>query len=84
MILAQIQALRDAGVFGFCAWNARNIYTISDYQAPLPEANPNPPLRAALTADLERRHRAKSAPSTAAERPKSKTPAGELSDRRGL
>ncbi len=56
MILEQIQALRDAGVFGFCAWNAGNIYTIEDYQAPLPQANPNPPLHAALVKELERRH----------------------------
>ncbi len=63
MILAQIQALRDAGAFGFCAWNARNVYTIDDYRKPLPEANPNPPLRAALTAELERRRHAARTPS---------------------
>jgi len=65
MILLQIQALRDAGAFGFCAWNARNVYTLDDYKAPLPQANPNPPLRAALVAEIERRHHAK-APSAAA------------------
>jgi hypothetical protein len=61
MILEQIQALRDAGVFGFCAWNARNVYTITDYRAPLPVANPNPPLRADLLEQLERRRQAKAA-----------------------
>ncbi|MBZ5498987.1 MAG: putative glycoside hydrolase [Acidobacteriia bacterium] len=59
MILEQIQALRDAGAFGFCAWNARNVYTTEAYKPPLPQANPNPPFRAALTAELERRHQAK-------------------------
>ena len=66
MILEQIQALRDAGAFGFCAWNARNSYTIEDYEAPLPQANPNPPLRASLLADLERRRQAKAAAASAA------------------
>jgi hypothetical protein len=61
MIFEQIQALRDAGAFGFCAWNARNVYTIADYAPPLPEANPNPPLRDALTAELERKHAEKAA-----------------------
>jgi len=69
MILEQIQALRDAGAFGFCAWNARNVYTIEDYKAPLPQANPNPPLRAALVAELERRHQAKVSPASAATAP---------------
>jgi hypothetical protein len=75
MVLEQIQALRDAGAFGFCAWNARNVYTISDYQAPLPEANPNPPLRALLVAELETNNKARSSAGTAAETPKSKTAA---------
>ncbi len=60
MIFEQIQALRDAGALGFCAWNARNVYTIEDYQPPLPKANPNPPLRDALVAELEGRHQSKS------------------------
>jgi hypothetical protein len=74
MVLAQIQALRDAGAHGFCAWNARNVYTISDYDAPLPEANPNPPLRAVLIADLERNRPAESSPGAAAGKPNSKPP----------
>jgi hypothetical protein len=61
MIFEQIQALRDAGAFGFCAWNARNVYTIADYAPPLPEANPNPPLRDALVAELEKRSQEKAA-----------------------
>ncbi len=52
MILEQIRALRDAGAFGFCSWNARNVYTISDYEAPLPQANPNPLSRSASTASV--------------------------------
>ena len=72
MILEEIQALRDAGAFGFCAWNARNVYTIEDYKAPLPQANPNPPLRAALIADLERKHRANASPSATAKAPGTK------------
>jgi len=52
MILEQIRALRDAGAFGFCSWNARNVYTISDYAAPLPQANPSPPPRSTLTASV--------------------------------
>lgn len=59
MIFEQIQALRDAGAFGFCAWNARNVYTIEDYMPPLPEANPNPPLRDKLIAELEGKRQAK-------------------------
>jgi hypothetical protein len=83
MILQQIQALRDAGAFGFCAWNARNVYTIEDYREPLPEANPNPPLRDALLAELERRRQAKSvavptakrtAPNASTQQPASHTP----------
>ncbi len=60
MILEQIRALRDAGAFGFCAWNARNDYTIEDYKEPLPAANPNPPLRASLLAEPARKHQGSS------------------------
>ncbi len=63
MILEQIQALRDAGAFGFCVWNAGNVYTTEAYKPPLPQANPNPPFRAALVAELERLRQAK-APQT--------------------
>jgi hypothetical protein len=73
MIMEEIQALRDAGAFGFCAWNARNQYTIEDYKPPLPQANPNPPLRATLLADLERRRQAKAAAANAAPAPASKS-----------
>ncbi len=59
MILEQIQALRDAGAFGFCVWNAGNVYTTEAYKPPLPQANPNPPFRAALVAELERLRQAK-------------------------
>jgi hypothetical protein len=45
MIFEQIRALRDAGAFGFCAWNARNVYAIADYAPPLSAADPNPPPR---------------------------------------
>jgi hypothetical protein len=72
MIFEQIQALRDAGTFGFCAWNARNAYTISDYRPPFPEANANPPLRAALLADLEKRHQARASAPAASSGPKSR------------
>jgi hypothetical protein len=74
MILEQIQALRDAGAFGFCAWNARNVYTIDDYRAPLPKANPNPPLRATLVAELERKRQAKAPPNSTLTTPSVKAP----------
>ncbi len=59
MVLEQIQALRDAGAFGFCAWNAGNVYAIEDYMPPLPKANPNPPMRAAVLTEMEQRRHAK-------------------------
>lgn len=58
-IHTQIQAARDAGVFGFCMWNARNVYTAEAYRAKLPTRNPHPPLYESLRADLERRRQAK-------------------------
>ena len=54
MIGEQIQAARDAGVFGFTMWNARNVYTDDAYLGKLPEPNPNPPLKAQLLAELNR------------------------------
>jgi hypothetical protein len=59
MILDQIQAARDAGVFGFAIWNARNVYTESAYLDKLPEPNPNPPLKAALLEEIRKREMAK-------------------------
>ncbi|GFE60247.1 putative glycoside hydrolase [Geobacter sp. AOG2] len=57
MIVEQIQAARDAKVFGFSMWNARNVYTDAAYQEKLPEANPAPPLRAQVLEEI-RRHEA--------------------------
>ena len=54
MIVEQIQAARDAKVFGFSMWNARNVYTDAAYQEKLPEANPNPPLRDQVLEDIRR------------------------------
>lgn len=65
MVREQIQALRDAGAFGFCSWNARNVYSLAAYGTPLPEANPNPPYKASLLAELERK-RARQAKAQAA------------------
>ncbi|MBI5439662.1 MAG: putative glycoside hydrolase [Deltaproteobacteria bacterium] len=58
-ILTQIQAARDAGVFGFCMWNARNVYTAEAYRRKFPERNPRPPLYESMKAELERRRQAK-------------------------
>lgn len=57
MITEQIQAARDARVFGFSMWNARNVYTDAAYLEKLPEANPVPPLRDQVLKDI-RRHEA--------------------------
>ncbi len=57
MIMAQIQAARDAGTSGFSMWNARNVYTDAAYLGKLPEPNPNPPLKAEVTEEI-RRHEA--------------------------
>jgi hypothetical protein len=57
MIVDQIQAARDAKVFGFSMWNARNVYTDAVYLEKLPEANPAPPLRDQVLEDI-RRHEA--------------------------
>lgn len=54
MILEQLRGARDAKSFGFCMWNARNVYTMDAYADPLPAPDPNPPLLAGLTAQLER------------------------------
>ncbi|MBI5015564.1 MAG: putative glycoside hydrolase [Deltaproteobacteria bacterium] len=59
MVLAQIRALRDAGAFGFCVWNARNVYSMAAYNDPLPRPSANPPFRATLVAELERKRLAK-------------------------
>jgi len=55
MIVAQIQAARDAGVSGFSMWNARNVYTEAAYLEKLPTPNPNPPLKSQVTEDILRR-----------------------------
>jgi hypothetical protein len=54
MIVDQIQAARDAKVFGFSMWNARNVYTDAAYLEKLPEANPAPPLREQVLEDIRR------------------------------
>jgi hypothetical protein len=54
MIIDQIQAARDAKVFGFSMWNARNIYTDAVYLDKLPDANPAPPLRDQVLEDIRR------------------------------
>lgn len=54
MIVEQIQAARDAQVFGFSMWNARNVYTDAAYLEKLPEANPAPPLREQVLEDIRR------------------------------
>ena len=59
MILDQIQAARDAGVFGFSMWNARNVYTESAYAGKLPEPNPDPPLRSGLLEEICKRDMAR-------------------------
>ena len=61
MILDQIQAVRDAGTFGFCMWNARNVYTAAAYAGKLPVPNPHPPLYDSLRAALDRRRQAQDA-----------------------
>jgi hypothetical protein len=76
MVREQIQALRDAGAFGFCAWNARNVYTEEAYRAPLPEANPNPPLKASLLAAFERKRQARAAAAAKAAVPAPSAAAG--------
>ena len=54
MIIDQIQAARDAKVFGFSLWNARNVYTTDAYTGTLPEPNPHPPLYDQLMAELNK------------------------------
>ncbi|KAA0893390.1 putative glycoside hydrolase [Oryzomonas rubra] len=54
MIIDQIQAARDAKVFGFSMWNARNVYTDAAYLEKLPEPNPVPPLRDQVLEDIRR------------------------------
>jgi hypothetical protein len=54
MIVDEIQAARDAKVFGFSMWNARNVYTDAVYLEKLPEANPAPPLRDQVLGDIRR------------------------------
>ncbi|MFZ3208350.1 MAG: putative glycoside hydrolase [Geobacteraceae bacterium] len=55
MILAQIQAARDAKAFGFTMWNARNVYTTEAYIGKFAPANPHPPLFDQLNAELSRK-----------------------------
>lgn len=59
MILEQVQAARDAGVSGFSMWNARNVYTEAAYMEKLPEADPTPPLKDELLADIKKREMAR-------------------------
>ncbi|QEM69203.1 GTP-binding protein [Geobacter sp. FeAm09] len=54
MVLDQIQAARDAKVFGFSMWNARNVYTDAAYLEKLPEPNPAPPLREQVLEDIRK------------------------------
>lgn len=54
MVLEQIQAARDAGTSGFSIWNARNVYTESAYQMPLPNPQAEPPLKKEVLADILR------------------------------
>ena len=58
MILDQLQAARDAKVFGFCMWNARNVYTMEAYANPLPAPNPKPPLLQTVVGQIERQKQA--------------------------
>lgn len=54
MIIDQIQAARDAKVFGFSMWNARNVYTDAAYLEKLPEPNPAPPLKEQVLEDIRK------------------------------
>jgi hypothetical protein len=83
MILAQIQAARDAGVFGFTMWNARNVYTAEAYLTKLPEPNPNPPLKAQLLAELSRQELRKGGPELPAAPPKGPQQAKPAAGKKG-
>ncbi len=73
MIIDQMQAARDAKVFGFSMWNARNVYTEEAYLGKLPQANPNPPLQQELLAEFARKKQLSSA--AEANRPDKQAPA---------
>lgn len=82
MILAQIQAARDAKAFGFTMWNARNVYTTEAYIGKFPPANPHPPLFDRLNAELSRKSQPRPQPTAAPAEAGNRTGRGEDGRRR--